>query len=218
MSAAPDAALTTLIQAAWAAGQTIDVDDIAFGPDHIEPGIHHGYQPYFALFAGLVRVMNAKAILEIGTWHGSATTALARGWPTGETGTLVTLDREQPRLTALTAMPGVHPMTGAPLDPHVMHRIAARFAGARLDLMYLDDPRHLYEAAATCVGAYGLLLNPRLVLVDDIKRSTGMRAFWSDIEDRWPGRTAALNDLLPNMRPEDCDLGVIDLRTLGEAP
>jgi len=207
-----------LVDRAWSAGYEIDTSDIVFGPDHIDPLARHGYQPYFRFFAGLVHVMGAERILEFGTWHGSATLAFARGWSSAESRLLVTIDRDQPNLEQLSRIPGVKPLTGNTDDPRLMHTVAGLFAPERVDILYYDDPRHLYEAAAMCVGGYALLLRPRVVIIDDILRSTGMRHLWSDLETRWPTRTMALNSYLPALRPEDCDLGFIDFRDLGEVP
>lgn len=206
-----------LIYQAWKAGQSLSVSDIEFGPDHMEPLVQLGYQNYFALFAGLVRLLGARTILEFGTWHGSATFAFTRGWvDENDSGIAVTLDKSQPQLSRLAAIPGVVPMIGDPFDPRVMHRITRRFAKSRLDILYFDDPRHLYEAAIACVGSYSLLLNPRIIIIDDILRTTGMRKLWSDLQSRWSGRTININKLIPSLRPENCDLGLIDFRDIGE--
>ncbi len=202
-----------LIQRAWSIGKKIDTTDILYGPDHFEPLKNFGHQAYFSFFAGLANAIQANNIIEIGTWYGSATRAFERGCVKNNNSSnvkIVTIDEEQRNLDELGQYNSVIPITGNPLNPKVISRIASILSQDNVDILYIDDPQHAYKYTLACLGCYFMLFKPKLVIIDDIHRTSDTQEIWCNIKTRWPQQAIELEKIIPAIRPAEYGLGLLD--------
>ena len=203
--------LESIVKEAWLAGRTIDLAGIQFGPGF--PGSQNkslapGPYPYYYFLAGLVRSQVCSRILEIGTHFGGSALSMLRGIGDPAKAKLVTVDITD-RNPALHGMAGVIKLTGDANGETIIREVVDRFDGSAIDLLFVDAD-HSFVATALSLGAYGLLLRPRLVVLDDIAFNDGMRALWSQLQASY--EAVNCSDIVPEIRIKECGLGLLRLR------
>jgi hypothetical protein len=80
---------------------------------------------------------------------------------------------------------------------------------APIDLLFVDAD-HSFVATALSLGACGLLLRPRLVVLDDVAFNDGMQALWSRLRTSYDAVNCS--DIVPAIRIKECGLGLLRLR------
>ena len=203
----------SLVQSAWSVGKKIDTTDILYGPDHFEPLKNFGHQAYFSFFAGLANTIQANNIIEIGTWYGSATLAFERGCSENKDISnikIVTIDEKQRNLDELRRYQSIIPITGNPLSRKVLSRIFSVFRKETVDILYIDDPQHSYKYTLNCASCYFMLFKPKLIIIDDINRTSETRDIWFNIKMRWPQQAIELEKIIPAIRPAESGMGLLD--------
>jgi len=203
--------LESIVKDAWLAGRQIDLAGVQFGPSFRgwqETGFVPGPVPYYYFLAGLVRSQGCSRILEIGTHFGGSALSMLRGIGDPSKAKLVTVDISD-RNPALHRMAGVTKLTGDANGETVIREVVDRFGGSQIDLMFVDAD-HSFSATALSLGAYGMLLRPRLVVLDDIAFNEGMQALWSRLRASY--EAVNCSDIVPAIRIKECGFGLMRLR------
>jgi len=176
------------IDAAVEVGRDIDLSGCRFRSDVDAPT-----PPRYHFMAGLVRTMGASRILEVGTFHGGATMALARGVdPLCLSPQVATIDVVRLNDEGFQAFPDVHRVIADSLDPTTVHEIGEYFDD-HIDLLFVDSG-HDYRQAFENVAIYGNLLKPRVILLDDIYLNRSMRRMWERIVELAPDSTVDVSE------------------------
>jgi hypothetical protein len=203
--------LESIVKEAWLAGRAIDLTGIQFGPGFRgwqETDFVPGPVPYYYFLAGLVRSQGCLRILEVGTHFGGSALSMLRGIGEASKAKLITIDIRELN-PALHRVAGLTKLTGDANSEAVVREVMDRSAGSPIDLMFVDGD-HSFMATASSFGVYGMLLRPRLVVLDDIAINDGMRALWSMLR----GSFEAVNcsDVVPAIRIKECGFGLLRLR------
>jgi cephalosporin hydroxylase len=170
----------------WQSGQDVDLAGVGYGRIHWEnqSDIWNTPTPYYYFLAGWCRLFHARRVLEIGThWGGSAVSmarGMVRGSPAGEALKLVTVDLSEESNNFLPHQDEhhiIHKIVGDANSSTIIKKIAEQFADEPIDLIYIDAD-HSEMPTFLNFAIYTILLNPRVVIVDDISLSESMTAFW----------------------------------------
>lgn len=203
--------LEGIVRDAWLAGRQIDLAGVQFGPGFRGwqgTGFVPGPVPYYYFLAGLVRSQGCSRILEIGTHFGGSALSMLRGTADPTKAQLVTIDiRELNPVLHGTA--GLTKLTGDANSEGIVRAVVDRFAGSPIDLMFVDGD-HSFMATASSLGVYGMLLRPRLVVLDDIVINDGMRGLWSLLRPSF--EAVNCSDVEPAIRIKECGFGLLRLR------
>jgi Methyltransferase domain len=202
--------LESIVKEAWVVGKTIDLAGIQFGPGFSgwqDKGFVPGPVPYYYFLAGLVRSQSCSRILEIGTHFGGSALSMLRGIADPARAKLITVDISDSN-SALRGMAGVAKLTGDANGETVIREVVERFDGSPIDLMFVDAD-HSFSATALSLGAYGMLLRPRLVVLDDIAFNEGMQALWSRLRASY--EAVNCSDIVPAIRIKECGFGLMRL-------
>lgn len=176
------------IDAAVRVGRDIDLSVCRYRSDVDSPP-----QPRYHFMAGLVRTLSASRILEIGTFHGGATMAMALGVdPSIETAQVATIDVVRLNDEGFEAFPQVHRVIADSLQPRTVREIGEYFDD-HIDLLFVDSG-HDYRQAFENVAIYGNLLKPRVILLDDIYLNRSMRRMWERIVELAPDSTCDVSE------------------------
>lgn len=138
-------------------------------PDYRPPG-------YYRLLAGLASLVGRTAV-EIGSYCLGASTAMHRaGVP------VVTVDIRA--WAPERVVPGIIQIIGNSLEPETVERVRAAVNGQRVGLLYIDSA-HTYRATSTNLELYRVL-QPPLVVLDDIRLNDSMRELWAALTNVYP--------------------------------
>ncbi|MCC7071352.1 MAG: class I SAM-dependent methyltransferase [Deltaproteobacteria bacterium] len=180
-----------LVDQALAAGGAIDLADCVYGPSHTVRGAFAAeVQPYYALLAGLVRVLNARTVLELGTHFGGATLAMARGLADPRQGLVVTVDVTALPNEALDREPVVRRVHGDLFAPRCLRKVERALDGRPVDLLFIDIV-HGYHQTRRALGWYANRVQPALIALDDVRLNGGMRLLWDELRARYPALDAS---------------------------
>lgn len=193
-----DPALAALIPAAVENGRGIQLDV----PNKLD---------YFRFLAGLLDLRAFTRVLEIGTEYGRSAMSMACGMGT-RLETLVTVDiADQPEARRLDGRNGVHRVIGDAMLGPVMQRVLELFDYQPIDVLFVDSG-HDYPTTMAHMGTYAALLQPKIVLIDDIVLNEDMAHFWSDVRTLYGARAVNACDVDPRVRSADCGFGMILLK------
>lgn len=195
-----------LVAAAYRCGGTLDIAHCTYGPALFKKDSDYGYMPYYRLLAGLVNLLGLKVIVEVGTYHGGSTLALAAGL-TGQVGEkILTIDPETHAQDRLASTSSIKAFQGTFPDAECMRFLNGELGASRIDLLYIDalkDAAFLKESLKACEK-----WRPRLIVLDDINANDSMEGFWLKHFSR-QSNTVRLSDLLQNVRNSEFDFGII---------
>jgi Methyltransferase domain len=203
--------LEGIVKDAWQAGRQIDLGGIQFGPGFRgwqDTGFVPGPVPYYYFLAGLVRSQGCVRILEIGTHFGGSALSMLRGIGDPGKAKLITIDIRELN-PAIHGTAGLTKLTGDANSEAIVREVVQGFAGAPIDLVFVDGD-HSFMATASPFGIYCMLLRPRLVVLDDIAINDGMRALWSLLRDSF--EAVNCSDIVPAIRIKECGFGLLRLR------
>ena len=175
----PGTLRTVDLSAAHEAGQQIDLSACRYRSDVAAPT-----PPRYRFMAGLVRTTGATRVLEIGTFHGGATMAMASGVDPAvdpQAVQIVTVDVVRHNDAGFADFPTIHRVIADSLARSTVDRVVDLFDD-HIDLLFVDSG-HDYRQAFENVAVYGNRLKPRFVLLDDIRLNRSMARMWSDLAD-----------------------------------
>ncbi|ESQ74709.1 class I SAM-dependent methyltransferase [Asticcacaulis sp. AC402] len=196
--------LRTLIGAAWRAGDKIDLSHCHYGPVPVNSG-YYGTMPYYRLLAGLVRVISPGVVVEIGTYYGGSTLAMAVGAElVDEPVAIVTMDPVRHDNEKLDATDVVR-ITGNFPDPAAVDALAQVLGDRRIDIAYVDalKDRVFIEQTLASLARW----RPRVIVFDDIAANDNIGKAWSNIVSTSGWECIRLNDVLEGVRNVTYDFG-----------
>jgi hypothetical protein len=77
-----------------------------------------------------------------------------------------------------------------------------------IDLLFVDSG-HDYPTTMAHMGTYAALLQPKIVVIDDIVLNEDMAHFWSDVRALYGARAVNACDVDPRVRSGDCGFGIV---------
>jgi hypothetical protein len=206
------ALLEEMIREAWSVGKSIDLRGVQFGPslpEWPESRFFDNAFSYYFFLAGLVRTQRCSKILEIGTHFGGSGHAMLRGVPEAEAARVLTVDITDLN-PELHNMPGLTKLTGDANSEAIVGQVFNYFAGESVDLIYIDT-NHSFMPTLLSLGIYGIMLRPRLLVLDDIVLTDAMRKIWSRLCASY-GEAVNCCDVVPEIRTVKAGFGLIQLR------
>lgn len=202
--------LATLARDALFLGLEIPLSTI-WGAPPGETAPPRGPNGYHHLLAGLVRHIGAKRVLEIGTWRGESALALAAGLNTSD-GMVVTVDMVD-NAQGIPAPPQLTRIIGNAVHPRTIQKVLDVFGAGPIDILFVDSA-HEYGETIAHMGIYMALLQPALVVLDDIVLCEPMAKLWADLRLRYGQRALNVCDIEPDARSPDAGFGLIDIQGL----
>lgn len=204
--------LAELVRLAWTTGEQIDLAGVGYGPAHWDGGERFvpTPNPYYHFLAGLVRVSGSRRIFEIGSHYGGSILAMRRGIDDPGAARLLTTDITDLN-PALHSLPGLKKLVADANKQATIQEVTAFFAGEPVDLIYVDAD-HRFLPTMTNLGIYTLLLQPKLVVIDDIVLNDGMAALWDALRAAFGGAAVNCADIVPEIRSPTCGFGLLRLR------
>lgn len=157
-----------LIEDAMKIGLEIDLTGCEYGV-HTRTGIQVGTPKYYYFLAGLARLVGAKRIVEIGTFHGGSAKALSRGAPEAE---VVTVDVSRRAVGAFMEFPNITQVFGDSMKLETVRKV-----GGAADIVFIDS-LHTYGHTKANIGLYA----GRYVVLDDIRLNGDMKRLWGELE------------------------------------
>jgi predicted O-methyltransferase YrrM len=202
-----DPALVDLVQRAWALGKSIDLDGVSYGPEHSRNAkLGDSPSSYYYFLAGLVRMLDFRRILEIGTHYGGSISAMLRSIEDPSGSKLVTVDRVDTR----RAPAGVVSVIGDCNGQEVVQEVVLEFGAKPIDFLFIDAD-HRFTPTLSNLGVFASLLRPTYIALDDILLNRDMSAMWSVLRASYGRNAINCVDIEPGIRPHTCGFGLIRL-------
>ncbi len=128
-----------------------------------------------------MRIERLSRILEVGTNSGGSIMSISKGLDERDIAAsrLVTVDVIRKNDEGFNKYPHISRIQGDSLDEKVVTKIIGIFDG-EIDLLYIDS-LHEYKHTKKNINIYAGKLNPRYVILDDIRQCEGMRKLWSEL-------------------------------------
>lgn len=159
-------------------GRRIDLSGCYYEPHRSEP------EEYYHYLAGLVRVFRAIRVLEIGTQFGGSIKSMIRGVPTDriKEAKFVTVDITDLNREGFMSFPDnlLKRVRGDAAEPSTVDKVGALFGDEPIDLLFIDSD-HNYRSTGQQINLYANRLQPRLLVLDDIRLNHSMRELWTDL-------------------------------------
>jgi hypothetical protein len=204
--------LDEVIKQAWEAGQHMDLSDIGYGPAHWEGGDRFVTAPteYYCFLAGLVRSQGYRRIFEIGTHYGGSTLAMLRGVDDPAEAKIVTVDITDLN-PSLKSEQSIDRIVGDANTEYIVRKSITYFDEEPIDLMFIDAD-HQFQPTITNFCLYGMLLRPRMVVLDDIVLNHSMIAMWNVLCATYGAEAVNCVDIIPEIRISGSGFGLVRLR------
>lgn len=138
---------------------------------------------YYFFLAGFVRIERLSRILEVGTNSGGSIMSISKGLDERDIKArrLVTVDVIRKNDAGFNEYPHISRIQGDSLDEKVVTKIVGIFDG-KIDLLYIDS-LHEYEHTKKNIDIYAGKLNPRYIILDDIRQCDDMRKLWGELSE-----------------------------------
>jgi len=174
--------LEILCENAMRAGRQIDLTGCSYGMRFLKKEFVEAPVGYYFFLAGLVRTLDLKRVLELGTHWGGAIMSMWRGLrdPNNPENQLVTVDIACKNAEGFTSYPKIKRITGDSFNRSVLEQVVESFYRP-IDLLFVDT-EHEYRRTYRSVATYANRLAPRFVLLDDIHFNRSMERFWFDLK------------------------------------
>lgn len=197
--------LKELCNSAIAAGQKLDLKGCAYDSANLNDS-HTDPADYYCFLAGLVRLENLNAILEIGTYMGGSIMAMSRGLndEDAKTCSLVTVDIESRNQSGFKDYPHIQRIQGNALNSKSARKISQCFK-KDLDILFIDSD-HTYLHVKRCIAIYANLLKPKYLILDDIHYNNSMERLWRELKDEFKNRAI---DLTQTLGRKNCGFGLV---------
>ncbi|MFH1593148.1 MAG: class I SAM-dependent methyltransferase [Candidatus Omnitrophota bacterium] len=140
---------------------------------------------YYFLLAGLVKLERLGQILEIGTNCGGSIMSMSQGIDKRDMAVsrLVTVDIARKNEEGIKRYPHIRRVDGDALSEDVVRKTIGLFE-RDIDLLFIDS-LHEYEHTKKSIEIYGGKLNPRYLVLDDIRQCDDMIRLWKELCDRF---------------------------------
>ncbi len=186
---------------AWRLGRTIDLPGIGYGRAHWGSGsdIVTAPFPYYHFLAGLVRLIEARRVVEIGTHHGGSARAMAVGMANSPEAKIVTFDITPDGSEILARHPIIRAYHLDAVSEPAFEACVAEFGEASVDVAYIDAAHDFWttlQSFLICSGALGA----GIVVLDDIALNPGMSKLWRHLRRSYPGDAIDATDVHPEIR------------------
>ncbi|OGW75622.1 MAG: hypothetical protein A2Z72_00485 [Omnitrophica bacterium RBG_13_46_9] len=175
--------LKEVCEQAMNTGINIDLSDCPYGETTGPCAFISRPANYYFFLAGFVKSQGLTHILEIGTNYGGSIMSINKGVHKGDMAQsrLVTVDIICKNKEGFSKYPHIRRIQGDSLDEEVVRNITESF-DREVDLLYIDSV-HEYEHTRENIKIYNGKLNPRYVILDDIRQSEGMRKLWNELTE-----------------------------------
>lgn len=178
--------LREVIDLIWDAGGQISLDDCHYGLFH-DGKTYLKTSPYYRFLAGLVKSTSAQTAIEIGTYRGGSTSALAAGMG-GDGIQIATIDIKDFNPSISSKVLGNTPLKriiGDPLATGTLSPLLELFPGG-VDILFVDGT---HDGATTLAQAllYDKLFTPSWIVLDDVNLNSSMSLAFSALQLSHPG-------------------------------
>ena len=201
--------LKTICEDAMNVGTNIDLSNCHYGETTGSNFFLKRPTNYYFFLAGLVRLQRLTQILEIGTNYGGSIMAISKGLYEEDIAKsrIVTVDITRKNEDGFNEYPHIKRIQGDSLSNEVAEKAVMSFDG-EVDLIYIDSV-HEYEHTRNNINIYAGELNPRYLVLDDIRQCDDMRRLWSELKEKFEGNAFDASDV--SIR-KGAGLGVIGWR------
>lgn len=191
----PGQSLKEICETAMEAGRRIDLSDCHYGETTGACAFLKRPTSYYFFLAGLAGSQNLTRTLEIGTNSGGSIMSISKGLDKHGVikSQLVTVDIVRKNEEGFVKYPHVRRIIGDSLNEKVIEEAVALF-DEEIDLLYLDAV-HEYEHTKKNMDIYAGRLNPRYVVLDDIRQCDDMRKLWGDLKVEFKDRAFDASDI-----------------------
>ena len=150
---------------------------------------------YYFFLAGLVMQEKLAYVLEIGTNYGGSIMSISRGLGrAGITGyRLVTVDITLKNDKGFKGYPHIKRIKGDSTDEKIIKEITGSF-DREIGLLYIDS-LHEYEHTRKNIDIYSNKLNPRYIVLDDIRQCDEMKRLWSELKEEFKDEAFDASDI-----------------------
>lgn len=151
---------------------------------------------YYYFLAGLVRSQRITYILEAGTHCGGSIMSMARGIRKRhlKRSRLVTVDVASKNDAGFKEYPFIKRIKGDSASETTAERVAGAF-DRPIDLFYIDS-LHEYGHTRSNIDIYTDKLNPKYIVLDDIRLSEPMRRLWREITEKFAKEALDLSEMV----------------------
>ena len=200
--------IQSICAAAATAGKLISLQHCYYGIPHWKGPFASATENYYFFLGGLVKSQRLRFILELGTHCGGSIKAMYQGIHADDLATceIVTVDLNQREGFEFSEFPLLKRIEGDCASPAVMEKVKKCFSG-QIDLLFIDSD-HSAEHVEAVMKAYGDILSPHYIVLDDIFINQSMKKFWKSISR--PGFAEDIT-ILAN-RQQDVGMGFIQWR------
>ena len=134
-------------------------------------------------------------ILEIGTNCGGSIMSISKGLHEDDIARsqLVTVDIVHKNEEGFKKYPHINRIQGDSLDEEVVKKVTSSF-DSKIDLLYIDS-LHEYEHTKENINIYTDKLNPRYVILDDIRQCDDMKKLWKEVEEKFGDNAFDVSDI-----------------------
>ena len=177
--------LKEICKQAMNVGKTIDLSDCPYGETTGPSSFIARPTNYYYFLAGFARSENLTQILEIGTNYGGSIMSISKGLNKIDTQTsrLVTVDIISKNDTGFKKYSNIKRIEGNSLDEEIIKKIVGSF-DKEIDLVYIDSV-HEYIHTKKNINIYADKLNPRYVILDDIRQCDDMKKLWKELVEKF---------------------------------
>jgi len=177
------------------AGMDIDLSDCPYGETTGPCAFIGRPTSYYFFLCGFVRSQRLTRILEIGTNYGGSIMSISRGLREDDMADsrLVTVDIIRKNDEGFKRYPHIRRIEGDSLDEGIAREAVASFDG-EADLVYIDS-LHEYEHTKKNIEIYAGRLNPRYVILDDIRQCDEMRKLWGELKEEFEDEAFDASDI-----------------------
>ena len=177
--------LKAICERAMSVGTDIDLSDCHYGETTGPRSFLKRPTNYYFFLAGLVRLERLTQILEIGTNSGGSIMAINKGLREGDIAKsrIVTVDIARKNEDGFNKYPHIKRIQGDSLSNEVIEKAVKYFDG-EVGLVYIDS-LHEYEHTKNNINIYAGKLNPRYLVLDDIRQCDDMRRLWSELKEKF---------------------------------
>ena len=134
-----------------------------------------GAPDYYRFLWGFCKIIEAKTVIEIGTFHGGS--CYAMGDIPGIN--IYTVDIED-QITN-QRRDNIKYIIGDSRDSTIVENLRKEITQKRIDLLYVDSV-HSYESTFENMKLYGSKFHPKYVILDDIRLNAEMKQLWRDLK------------------------------------
>ena len=209
--------METIVRDAWLEGQSVDLTGIGYGRIHWGNFRDKSDQPfpYYHFLSGLVRLVGARHICEIGTHSGGSARAMFHGIKHPDDGLIVTIDVSRESNKFLKKYDRIKKIRGDANSKKVVSHIIDDLRIDKFDLLYIDASHNFIDTLLN-YSIYTTIFNPDFVVLDDIRLNEGMQKCWNHIStlNRKEDIIDAV-DIVPEIRSKGVGFGLLRLNYEG---